>query len=102
MSSLLALAFLASGCASFGTLGSLGFPGQNKERDRKIPLRIVRSEAPADYDVLVAEVAQIDGDLELAREAYERAAEKDPGSALIHDRLSRLAWQLDDVEGAGR
>jgi len=102
MSSLLALAFLASGCASFGTLGSLGFPGQNKERDRKIPLRIVRSEAPADYDVLVAEVAQIDGDLELAREAYERAAEKDPGSALIHDRLSRLAWQLDDVEGAVR
>jgi len=102
MSSLLVLAFLASGCASFGALGSLGFPGQNKERDRKIPLRIVRSEAPADYDVLVAEVAQIDGDLELAREAYERAAEKDPGSALIHDRLSRLAWQLDDVEGAVR
>ncbi len=102
MSGLLALAVLASGCASFGSLGSLSFPGQNKEHDRKIPLRIVRSEAPADYDILVAEVAQIDGDLELAREAYERAAEKDPGSALIHDRLSRLAWQLDDVEGAVR
>jgi tetratricopeptide (TPR) repeat protein len=99
MSGLLALAVLASGC---GTLGSLGFPGQNKERDREIPLRIVRSEAPADYDILVAEFAQIDGDLELAREAYERAAQKDPGSAVIHERLSRLAWQLDDIEGAVR
>ncbi len=108
MSGLLALAVLVSGCASlgaggsFGGLGSLGFPSPKNEGVRKIPLRIVRSEAPADYDVLVAELAQIDGDFSLAREAYQRAAAKDPGSAVIHERLSRLAWQLDDVEGAVR
>jgi tetratricopeptide (TPR) repeat protein len=102
MSGFLALAVLTTGCTSFGALGSLGFPSQKEERVRKIPLRIVRSEAPADYDVLVAETAQIDGDFELAREAYERAAAKDPGSAVIHERLSRLAWRLDDVEGAVR
>ena len=102
MSGFLALAVLTTGCTSFGALGSPGFPSQKEERVRKIPLRIVRSEAPADYDVLVAETAQIDGDFELAREAYERAAAKDPGSAVIHERLSRLAWRLDDVEGAVR
>jgi tetratricopeptide (TPR) repeat protein len=99
MSGFLVVAVLASGCASFGTAG---FSSQDKERDRKIPLRIARSEAPAEYDVLVAELAQIEGDFELARQAYERAAEKDPDSALIHERLSRLAWQLDDIDGAVR
>jgi len=81
-------------------LGSGAFSSQKSERVRKIPLRIVRSDAPADYDILVAELAQIDGEIEFAREAYLRAAEKDPDSALIHERLSRLAWQLDDLEGA--
>ena len=100
LSGLLAFALLASGCASFGALGSGAFSSQKSERVRKIPLRIVRSDAPADYDILVAELAQIDGEIEFAREAYLRAAEKDPDSALIHERLSRLAWQLDDLEGA--
>ena len=93
----LLLAVLASGCASFGTSDF-----SSPKRERKIPLRVVRSEAPADYDILVAELAQFDGDFELARAAYRRAAEKDPGSALIHERLSRIAWQLDDVAGAVR
>jgi len=93
----LLLAVLASGCASFGTSDF-----SSPKRERKIPLRVVRSEAPAEYDILVAELAQFDGDFELARAAYQRAAEKDPGSALIHERLSRIAWQLDDVAGAVR
>jgi tetratricopeptide (TPR) repeat protein len=100
LSSVLCLTVAASGCAS---LGSFGLPGQSREsRARKIPLRIVRPEAPVDYDVLVAEVAQIDGRFREAREAYERAAEKNPDSAIIHERLSRLSWQLDDVDGAVR
>ena len=93
----LVLAVLASGCASFGTSFFSSPTGE-----RKIPLRVGRSEAPADYDILVAELAQFDGDFELARAAYQRAAEKDPGSAIIHERLSRIAWQLDDVAGAVR
>ncbi len=69
---------------------------------RPIPLRVERPEAPADYDVLVAERAQAEGDFELARAAYLRAAQKDPNSAFIHEHLARLAWQLDDVDGAVR
>jgi tetratricopeptide (TPR) repeat protein len=99
VSGLLCLMIAASGCAS---LGSLGLSRENNAPAPEIPLRIVRSEAPADYDVLVAEVARLDGRFAEAREAYERAAEKNPDSAVIHQRLSRLAWQLDDVDGAVR
>jgi tetratricopeptide (TPR) repeat protein len=96
---LVLLVTTSSGCAS---LGRLDFRNSAAKRLRTIPLRIERSEIPPDYDFLVAEFAQIDGDFELARVAYERAAEKDPRSAIIHERLSRLAWQLDDVDGAVR
>jgi tetratricopeptide (TPR) repeat protein len=102
LSGFLVLAVVASGCSSFGALGSLGFPSQERAGDRHVPLRIERSEAPPDYDILVAELAQLDGDFELAHAAYLRAAEKDPGSAVIHERLSRLSWQLDDIAGAVR
>ncbi len=96
---LLIVVAFSNGCAS---LGALDFTGSGDRRLREIPLRIERSEQPADYDVLVAEFALIEGDLELARDAFERAAEKDLGSASIHERLSRLAWQLDDIAGAVR
>lgn len=89
---------LSTGCASLPGFG----PGNSGEKLRQIPLRVERPEAPADYDVLVAERAQVEGDFELARAAYLRAAQKDPGSAFIHEHLSRLAWQLDDVDGAVR
>lgn len=93
--SLFVLALLASGCASFSPFGGA-------RHQREIPLRVVRDEAPADYDVLVAELARIDGEYAEARAAYERAVAKSPGSAVLHGRLARLAWQLDDVEGAVR
>jgi tetratricopeptide (TPR) repeat protein len=89
----------SNGCAS---LGALDFGGSDGRRAREIPLQIERSDVPPDYDVLVAEFALIEGDLELARDAFERAAEKDPRSAIIRERLSRLAWQLDDIDGAVR
>jgi tetratricopeptide (TPR) repeat protein len=88
------LAVFSNGCASLGDKG--------ERQVRKIPLRIERSEIAADYDVLVAEFALIDGDLEFARDALLRAAEKDPRSSVLHERLSRLAWQLDDLEEAVR
>ncbi|MFK7898366.1 MAG: tetratricopeptide repeat protein [Myxococcota bacterium] len=86
----------ALGCASMPGFGT----GASGGKLRRIPLRVERPEAASDYDVLVAERAQAEGDFELARAAYQRAAAKDPGSAFIHERLSRLAWQLDDVDGA--
>jgi tetratricopeptide (TPR) repeat protein len=93
------LLLLAGGCASFDPFGAFA---SGQHRRRNVPLRVVRSEAPADYDVLVAELARIDGAYPEARAAYERAVAKNPDSAVLHGRLARLAWQLDDVEGAVR
>lgn len=87
------------GCASQG-LGPGDRPGLAGEATG--PLRVERPEAPVDYDVLVAELALADGDFETARAAYSRAVAKDPETAMLHERLARLAWQLDDVDGAVR
>ena len=84
------------GCAS---IPGPNWPSSGGAGDRPVPaLREVRSERAADYDVLVAELAKADRDLEAARAAYQRAAEKDPKAAFIADRLARLHWQLDDVD----
>ncbi|MCR9097612.1 MAG: tetratricopeptide repeat protein [bacterium] len=72
--------------------------GDGRAERRAPALREIRAERSADYDVLVGELAKADRDLEGAREAYLRAAEKDPNSAFIADRLARLHWQLDDVD----
>jgi len=86
-----------SGCASLG--GSFLTDSSPGKRPAP-PLRIERAEAPADYDVLVGEMANADGDLDLAQAAFTRAVEKDPDSAFIRDRLARLAWQAEDFEEA--
>ena len=87
------------GCA--GVFSGSPFGAESGARKRPVPpLRIIRDERAADYDVLIGESAAAEGDFELARAAYERAAEKDPEAAFLHDRLARLAWQLEDVEGA--
>ncbi len=90
---------LVVGCAS---LPGLGTGGRDAEARRPVPLRIERPEAPADYDVLVGELAQLEGDFEAAQAAYLRAVEKNPDSAFLHDRLARVAWQLEDMESALR
>lgn len=87
---------MTSGCASLMP----GSGGATSSSGRRIPLRVVRDHIPADYDVLVGELAQIEGDFEAARAAFERAAVKDPDSSFVHDRLARLAWQLEDPETA--
>lgn len=84
------------GCASMPS--PIGSRSDGAPERRAPALREIRSERAADYDVLVAELAKSDRDLERAREAYLRAAAKDPNSGFIADRLARLHWQLDDVE----
>jgi len=98
---LLILMLSGSGCASISLFGDGADAGSSRAR-RRIPLRIERPDAPVDYDVLVGEMAQLEGDFELAREALERAALKDPASGFIHERLAQLAWQLDDIDTAVR
>ena len=93
LSSLVGVVLLA-GCASMGPAGSREPAGP--------PLRIERPESTADYDVLVGELAQVEGDFGAARAAYSRAAAKDPSAVVLHERLARLSWQLDDVDGAVR
>lgn len=91
-----------TGCASFMPGVFSDSSGASSRARRVPPYRVVREEASADYDVLVAELAQIEADYVLAQKAYERAAEKDTSSAFIQDRLARLAWQLEDLDGAVR
>jgi tetratricopeptide (TPR) repeat protein len=94
---LLSTLLLAMGCVSLPFAGGGGEPAQ-----RRIPLRVERPNAPAEYDVLVAEVAEREGKLDEAREAYERAAEKAPDSGYLHARLSEIAFALEDVDTAVR
>lgn len=85
---LLALLVFAQGCALL--------PGSGRGPVRDGPL--VRPEAPADYDALVGEMAARDGNLIEARDAFVRAAEKDPDSALLQRRIAVLSTRLEDAE----
>jgi tetratricopeptide (TPR) repeat protein len=93
LASLLGVLGLA-GCASMGPAAP------SADEAAGPPPRIERPETTADYDVLVGELAQAEGDFEAARAAYSRAAGKDPDSVVLHEHLARLSWQLDDVDGA--
>ena len=61
-----------------------------------------RPQLPAEYDVLVAELAELEGDVGSAREAYARASEKDPDSAYLHRRQAELAGKQADLLAATR
>jgi len=53
--------------------------------------RVVRPDAPADYDFLVGRELELDGDLAGAYDAYARALAKDPGAPVLHRKLAELA-----------
>ena len=59
-----------------------------------------RSDLSADYDVLLAEMALGDGDYVAAKRALEQATLKDPNSAYLEMRLSRVDAQLENVPSA--
>ena len=61
---------------------------------------IARPDAPASYDALVGELAFREGDFAGARDAFSRAAAKDPGSAFLHRRLAKLSLKLERVDDA--
>jgi tetratricopeptide (TPR) repeat protein len=71
---------LAVGCVSLG-----GAP------EEEPPPRVIRPEAPADYDFLVGRQFELDGQLEDASAAYSRALAKDPDSVYLLQRLAELA-----------
>jgi tetratricopeptide (TPR) repeat protein len=62
--------------------------------------RIVRPEAPAEYDYLVGRDLELDGRLEEAFEAYARAHDKDPGSAFLLRKLAETAARSTRLQEA--
>jgi tetratricopeptide (TPR) repeat protein len=67
---------------------------------------VVRPHAPPEYDYLVAREAELDGKLDVALAAYQRALAKDPDSALLNRKvaelLARLGRAADSVRYAER
>ncbi len=90
------------GCASLPSDGP-GESGPSSESSleaRTASPAAARPDRPSDYDVLVAELLALDGRFEESRDAYGRAALKDPGAAPLQRKLARLALKLDDIDAA--
>ena len=87
---------LGLGCAAGGGPIAGGW-GRGGDGDRPSLQRVERPELGAEYDFLVGEMAERDGDLERARSAFQRALTKDPDSAHLHSRLAHLAVQDQDM-----
>ncbi|MCZ6464714.1 MAG: tetratricopeptide repeat protein [Proteobacteria bacterium] len=85
-----ALSLGCAGTSGTGPSGAVRRPAGNP----------IRPDAPAEYDVLVGHMAALEGRTEEAREAFARAAEKDPDSAYLQRSLGRFAVQLDDLDTA--
>lgn len=87
------------GCATWRGLETTAPSGarEGASAEAGIP---VRPDRPAEYDVLVGELLAQEARFEESREAFARAAEKDPGSAHLQRKLARLALKLDDLDAA--
>jgi len=64
------------------------------------PVQEVRPEAPPDYDFLVGRMEELEGNLEAASAAYERALAKDPGSVYLSRRLAELSARQGEYDRA--
>jgi tetratricopeptide (TPR) repeat protein len=87
---ILSLSLAASGCASLSAMKS----GSSSSA------QLERPDLPVEYDVLLAEMALGDGDLLTAREATRQAIAKDPNSAYLEMRLSRIEAHFEDLLSA--
>lgn len=85
---------LALGCSSVSGRGSKPSAAAPEAQ------RVVRPEAPPDYDVLVGEFAAREARFEAARDAFARAVAKDPDSAALHAKLAQFEAQLDEPRSA--
>ncbi len=90
----IALVWWLPGCASIWPLEVSPLPADAPEGT------VARPDAPADYDVLVGELAGEEGRFVEARDAYLRASHKDPQSAYLQRKLARLSLKLDDVDAS--
>ncbi len=86
-----ALAFTGLGCA-----GPLG-PAEPRPAAQSDP---AREDLPPEYDYLVGQDRELEGNLEAALIAYRRALAKDPDSAELHRKMAELLARQGDTEGA--
>jgi tetratricopeptide (TPR) repeat protein len=89
LAGIVALPLVLGGCASM-----LGAPQPASKP------RIVRPEAPPEYDYLVGRELEMEGRVEEAYEAYRRAHEKDPESAFLLRKLAEMAARRNQLEAA--
>jgi len=80
--------------------GCAGVPSGGSGAGAPATPQVVREDAPATYDALVAELAAYDGHFLEARDAFQRASRKDPDSAFLQRRLARLSLKLEDLDAA--
>jgi tetratricopeptide (TPR) repeat protein len=84
--------------AAAGLLGCAGLglhPGDRAADDVEI-----RSDAPPEYDLLVAQQHMLDGQAPEALAAYERALAKDETSAFLHRRVAAALAQQNRLDEA--
>ena len=91
---------LALACAlgASGLLGCAGLGLTGGERGEDAPE--IRADAPAEYDLLVAQQHMLDGNADQAIAAYQRAVAKDETSAFLHRRLAAVLAQQNRLPEA--
>ena len=88
-----AAVLLLGGCSTLRA----GVPfGRGVTRDGPV----IRPDAPAEYDVLVAQQLAVDGRATEALGAYQRAVEKDPESSYLHRKLAAVLAQHNRLDDA--
>lgn len=87
---LLVLGIGVSGCSTLSALN----------RDSSGIRTAQRPDLGVEYDILLAELALGDGDFLSAKRALLRAIAKDPNSAYLEMRLSRIDAQIENLAGA--
>jgi len=80
------------GCATW-TPGWLGDPAPGDQT-------VIRPDAPAEYDLMVAQLLRSDGRLADAVAAYERAVAKDEESAYLHRKTAEALAMTNRVDDA--
>jgi tetratricopeptide (TPR) repeat protein len=93
-----ALAF--AGCATSGGLLASAKGVFSRERPAEGEGRIIRPEAPPEYDVLAAQQLSLEGRSGEAVEAYLRAVAKDPDSAWLNRRAAVALAQHNRIQDA--
>ncbi len=80
------------GCATW----TPGWLGQREQADQGM----IRPDAPAEYDLMVAQLLRSEGRLADAVEAYERAVAKDEESAYLHRKAAEALAVTNRVDDA--